>query len=243
MLIDADDLVDAAQRLGDPLAGTLRIGVIPTISPYLLPDLVRALARAHPRLTVRWTEDKTETLVRALARRRARRGRRSRSRPTSATSRARRSARDPFVLAAPRGHAAGAALHARDGRASCAARTCCCSTTATACATRRWRSAAARGTEELGFRATSLPTLAQMVAAGAGVTLLPALAVATESRRAPLVIRPLAERAFRTLGLVWRPTSPLAPALRTLAVTMRAAYPRSKPERSPRAPRRAILGR
>ena len=66
VLTDADDLADAGKRLGDPLAGTVRLGVIPTISSYLLPDLARALKREHARLTVRWTEDKTETLVGAL---------------------------------------------------------------------------------------------------------------------------------------------------------------------------------
>src|SRR4051812_18807131 len=40
VLVEADDLVEAARRLGDPLAGLLRIGVIPTISPYLLPEIV-----------------------------------------------------------------------------------------------------------------------------------------------------------------------------------------------------------
>ena len=50
-------------------------------------------------------------------------------------------------------------------------------------------------TEELAFRATSLPTLAQMVSAGAGITLLPRMAVATESRRADLAVRPHGRRA------------------------------------------------
>src|SRR5450432_1274424 len=67
VLTSAEDLADAGRRLGDPLAGALRIGVIPTISSYLLPDLVRALKREHPRLTVRWTEDKTATLLTSLA--------------------------------------------------------------------------------------------------------------------------------------------------------------------------------
>src|SRR5262244_979563 len=66
VLLDADDLVDAARRLGDPLAGTLAIGVIPTVSPYLLPAAAPAIRRAHPRLTVRWLEDKTEILAREL---------------------------------------------------------------------------------------------------------------------------------------------------------------------------------
>src|SRR3954464_3730582 len=48
VLVDADDLVAAARRRGDPLAGTLAIGVIPTVSPYLLPDASPAIRRAHP---------------------------------------------------------------------------------------------------------------------------------------------------------------------------------------------------
>src|SRR6478736_6451693 len=66
VLIDADDLVDAARGLGDPLAGTLAVGVIPTVSPYLLPAAAPAIRRAHPRLTVRWLEEKTEILAREL---------------------------------------------------------------------------------------------------------------------------------------------------------------------------------
>src|SRR5258706_12854639 len=50
LLIEADDLVDASRRAGDPLAGTLRIGVIPTLSPYLLPAVAPALRKAFPRL-------------------------------------------------------------------------------------------------------------------------------------------------------------------------------------------------
>src|SRR5262249_6083379 len=80
--------------------------------------------------------------------------------------------------------------------------------------------------EELEFRATSLPTLAPMGAGGAGVTLLPQLAVATEARRAGLRIRAFARPApHRTIALVWRKRSPLAPALRKVAATIRDAYP------------------
>ncbi|MGH3663646.1 MAG: LysR family transcriptional regulator, partial [Micromonosporaceae bacterium] len=66
ILRQTDDLVELARRAGDPLSGTLRIGVIPTISPYLLPRLTWALRAAYPRLTVLWVEDKTEVLVRSL---------------------------------------------------------------------------------------------------------------------------------------------------------------------------------
>src|SRR6185295_13996998 len=67
VLVEADDFVEAAHRFVDPLAGTLRIGVIPTIAPYLLPRVVPALGKAYPRLTLVWIEDKTETLVRSVA--------------------------------------------------------------------------------------------------------------------------------------------------------------------------------
>jgi LysR family hydrogen peroxide-inducible transcriptional activator len=66
VLLDADDLVAAAKLAGNPLATTLRIGVIPTISPYLLPSAAPALRSAYSRLRTIWVEDKTQTLVRSL---------------------------------------------------------------------------------------------------------------------------------------------------------------------------------
>ncbi len=218
----------------------MRLGVIPTISPYLLPDLVRALKREHARLTVRWTEDKTETLVGALADGALDGALLALEADLGDLARA-PIARDPFWLAAPRGHALARGAAPVTAEELAGARVlllddghCLRDQALAVCG--------GAGSEELGFRATSLPTLAQMVASGAGVTLLPELALKTESRRAPLVVRPLADPAFRTVGLAWRATSPLAPALRALAVTMRAAYPRAAP-RSRRASRRAILAR
>src|ERR1044071_9573191 len=62
----ADALADTARRCIDPFSGTLRIGVIPTISPYWLPELTPALCKAFPQLTVIWVENKTHLLVHAL---------------------------------------------------------------------------------------------------------------------------------------------------------------------------------
>ena len=62
----ANALTETARRCIDPFSGTLRIGVIPTISPYWLPELTPALQKAYPDLTVIWLEDKTHILVRAL---------------------------------------------------------------------------------------------------------------------------------------------------------------------------------
>src|SRR5581483_7682586 len=49
VILGADDLVDVARRSSDPLSGTLRLGVIPTVSPYLLPRVAPALRKAYPR--------------------------------------------------------------------------------------------------------------------------------------------------------------------------------------------------
>src|SRR6476646_1734222 len=227
VLVDADDLVDAARRLGDPLAGTISIGVIPTISPYLLPVASPAIRRAHPDLTLRWREDKTENLARDLHAGRLDAALLALEADLGGPLQREVIGRDPFMLAAPRAHPLakrsrpatlsdlrGAHLLLLDDGH------CLRDQALAVCAGAR--------TEELAFRATSLPTLAQMVSAGAGVTLLPRMAVATESRRAHLAVRPIAdERAFRTLARGWRPSSPAGPALRQLAATIRASYEKS----------------
>ncbi len=223
MLRETDDLVELARRAGDPLSGTLRIGVIPTISPYLLPRLTSAFRVAYARLTVMWVEDKTEVLVRrldcgaldaALVALEAEIGVVEREFVGL----------DPVVLATPLGHPLGAkaspakaaelrgqsVLLLDDGHCFREQALAFCS---------------GAKAHELEFRATSLSTLAQMVAGGAGVTLLPRLAVPTEAKRADLRLRPFVDPPpQRTIALVWRKRSPLGPALRKLAETVREAY-------------------
>jgi LysR family hydrogen peroxide-inducible transcriptional activator len=227
LLVDADDLVGAAKQLGDPLSGALRIGVIPTISPYLLPEIVPGIRRQHPALTALWVEDKTETLVASLGE-----GKLDAAllalEANLGTLEHEVIARDPFVLATPVGHAlaekrgparlgdlAGATvLLLDDGH-------CLRDQALSYCSRAR--------AHEADFRATSLSTLAQMVSAGAGVTLLPRLALPTENRRGKLAIRRFADPApHRTLALVWRKSSPLGPALRRLAETIRAAHAKAE---------------
>ncbi|HXJ22284.1 MAG TPA: LysR substrate-binding domain-containing protein [Polyangia bacterium] len=231
LLVETDDLADAARRLGDPLAATLRLGVIPTISPYLLPELVPALRRAQPRLVVRWTEDKTSALVRAVQEGTLEGAVLALEVPLGDLERE-ELARDPFVLAVPRAHplakAPGPAELSELGGASVLLLDdghCLRDQALAVCSL--------AGTQELDFRATSLSTLSQMVAAGVGVTLLPRLAVPTESRHAALAVRPLADpRAFRTLGLVWRRTSPLGPALKKIAGVIREVAERPEAEKA-----------
>lgn len=229
LLLEADDLLEAARRLGDPLTGTLRVGIIPTIAPYLLPEIVPTLRKRYERLTLIWVEDKTESLVKSM--------------DTGALDGAVLAleadigidfereiiAIDPFVLATPQGHPLSKStspisldelrgseiLLLDDGHCFREQALSLCS---------------AAGLRELSFRATSLPTLAQMVAAGTGITLLPRLAVAAENRRGTLAIRKLAEPVpTRTLALVWRARSPLGVALREVAAALRAACDKAEP--------------
>jgi LysR family hydrogen peroxide-inducible transcriptional activator len=224
VLREADELVTAARLVGDPLAGTLRIGVIPTISPYLLPSATPALRSAYPRLATVWVEDKTETLIHSLD-----------AGTLDAALLALEAeigdvehevlANDPFVLATrpddPLGtkRAPAKAAELRDASVLLLDDGHCFRDQALAfCSSAK--------AHELEFRATSLPTLVHMVAGGAGVTVLPQLAAPTEAQRAGLRVRAFATPVpHRTLALVWRKRSPLAPALRKLASTIREAYP------------------
>lgn len=221
-VIEADDLAEAARRFRDPLAGLLTIGVIPTISPYLLPRLTPRFRAEYRNLQVHWIEDKTDVLVRSLS-----------AGTIDAALLAQEAelgdveqeviARDPFVLVAPRDHpladrATASAAALRDQPVLLLDEGHCFRAQALAvCATANAR--------ELEFRATSLPTLVQMVAGGAGVTLLPQLAVRTEVRRGRLRVRPFAKPApYRTIVLIWRKRSPLGAALHRIAATIRSAY-------------------
>ena len=228
LLVDTDDLLGAAKQLGDPLSGSLRIGVIPTISPYLLPEIVPTIRRVHPRLTALWVEDKTEVLVANLGEGKLDAALLALEAPLGTLDH-QVIARDPFVLVTPAGHplAAGkgparlselngaTVLLLDDGH-------CLRDQALSLCSRAR--------AHEADFRATSLSTLAQMVSAGAGVTLLPRLALATENRRGKLGVRRFAEPApHRTLALAWRKSSPLGPALRRLCATIREAYAKAEP--------------
>jgi LysR family hydrogen peroxide-inducible transcriptional activator len=223
LLLAADDLVDAARRRADPLAGALRIGVIPTIGPYLLPDLDPALRRAFPALELRWSEDQTERLVAQVQGGDLDAALLALEADLGGLEHATIGA-DRFVLAAPAGHplsrgrrrlkvedlATERVLLLDDGH-------CLRDQALDLCAL--------VGAQELGFRATSMTTLVQMAASGAGITLLPAMALEVENRRAELVIRRFREPApHRTIAFAWRPGSPLREPIEALAAAAREAY-------------------
>jgi LysR family transcriptional regulator, hydrogen peroxide-inducible genes activator len=229
LLLAADDLVSAAGALQDPLAGPLRLGVIPTIAPYLLPGLLPALRRHFPRLQPLWHEDRTRSVAALVSSGELAGALVALEAPLPRLVR-RPIGDDPFLLCASPQHplARGkgplplSALAGQDvllldeGHCLREQALAVCST---------------QGAHEPGLRATSLPTLVQMVAAGAGVTLLPLLAAPVERRRAPVVLRRFrAPEPKRTLGLVWREGSALGPALERLAGAIEAAHAARLPE-------------
>lgn len=223
LVVMADDLVELTARARDPMSGTIRIGVIPTVSPYLLPTVTPALRATYPKLGVAWLEEKTEVLMRALDRGEIEAA--LLALPADVRDVEREIiAEDPFVLLTPPDHelakkSTPAALgDLRDVEVLLLDDGHCFRDQALeVCGTARAR--------EAEFRATSLSTLVQMVAGGSAITLLPAIAVAMETRRADVKVRSFVKSPHRTLALVWRKRSPYAASLRAIAEVVRSAYP------------------
>lgn len=220
LLAAARDLVETARRRARPLAGPFRLGVIPTIAPYLLPSALPPVREQYPELRLMLHEEKTEVLLELI----------SKSRIDAALLAI--DVRlgdvdsiplfdDPFVLAMPAGHPLAKkkqvderdldgvrVLLLEDGH--------CLREQALAVCSR------AGADENEDFRATSLATLAQMVAGGDGVTLLPSMSVATlASRDSGIVVRPFrAPAPSRRIGLAWRRGSSRGEEVRALARTL-----------------------
>ncbi len=221
VLVELDDLLTAVAEAKDPFTGTFRVGVIPTVAPYLLPFAMPAAAARWPRLRLALVEEKTPELLAALRAGTLDAGLLALVDGMEDLEHA-VVVEDPFVAAVPRTHPlakkktvalddleAEPVLLLEDGH--------CLRTQALALCQRA-------GATETDLRATSLATLVQMVSSGNGVTLLPSIAVDVENRRGQLAIRPLAGRAHgRTICLAWRKAAPLGKALRELAKVMAAA--------------------
>jgi len=239
VLLDVGDMLQAARGHSDPLAGTLRIGVIPTVGPYLLPEIDPALRAAFPRLQLVWVEDKTESLVQQVQRGQLDAALLALEADLGDLEHA-AIGRDHFLLAAaaehPLAHARGA-VRLRDLRGQHVLLLeeghCLRDQTLDLCTT--------AGADELGFRATSLSTLPQMAAAGSAVTLLPEIALDLENRRGAFTIRPFEEPApYRTIVLAWRRRSSLHDAVQALATAAREAFESGRRQRTTAAvtPRR-----
>jgi len=217
-----DGVSDAARRRAEPLVGPLRLGVIPTVAPYWLPALLPAVRKRFPRLELILREDQTARLLAQLTAGQIDAALLALPVPGDFTCAS--IAREDFLLAAPR----GAAVLKKRGRLTehdLASETVllledghCLRDQALAVCER------GGAVESMEVRATSLPTLVQMVAGGMGITLLPeAAAGALVQPRGPVEVAELGKPPpGRTLGLVWRTSSARLREFRLLADLMTA---------------------
>jgi LysR family hydrogen peroxide-inducible transcriptional activator len=220
ILAQAEDLVLEAQGAGQPLTGRFRLGVIPTIAPFLLPPALPVLRSRYPKLKLFLREDLTHRLIADL----------------------KSGALDAALIALPYDMTALAWAHVEDDELlaalpadhplSRAARVapeemeaeevilledghCLRDHVLSACGL----GGAGRHARDEGFAATSLATLAQMVGSGLGVSFLPAMAVeAGLAKAARVTVRSLSvDHASREIVVAWRAGSTRAAEGRLLA--------------------------
>src|SRR5690606_9450774 len=217
VIADVEQLSEIARRSMDPEAGTVRLGLFPTLAPYLLPHVLPGIRRKFPRLELLLVEEKTDQVLERLRDGRLDAG--ILALPLHDDQLHVEPLFDePFMLAVPRGHAlAGesslpvSALDAHhlllleEGH-------CLRDQALEVCRL-------AGADERDGFRATSLETLRQMVAAGVGITLLPVLAVQPPVPPSPdIALVPFERPApYRRIAVVWRVSSAMDGFLRKLA--------------------------
>lgn len=224
VLLASRDLAETARQHRDPLSGTLRIGIIPTVCPYLLPEIAPRLRRALPTLHLVWREEKTQQLLEqigagvidgAILAHDARVDHLDHVKISD----------DPFVLVAAREHP----LARRSGPASpdvLEGETVFLLEDGHCFRDQALALCGATGAREADVKATGLSTLVQMVGGGSGVTLLPRIAVPVENRRGQLAVRAFkAPAPTRRLVLAWRRGAALARSLQAIAAVVRRAWP------------------
>jgi LysR family hydrogen peroxide-inducible transcriptional activator len=213
-----DELEDLARASRDRLAGRLRIGMIPTIAPYLLPEVIGNLTRMHPELDIHVRETLTPKLIEELAD-----GRLDTAivaLPVSEPSLVEVALfSEHFLLVRPgedQGKPVPSSKMLRTMRLLLLEEGHCFRDQALSFC--NMQSSPPREVLD----ASSLSTLVQMVSAGIGVTLIPEMAVAVETRSASVsVTRFKNPQPSRTIGMVWRKTSPLAGQLMQFSEVVR----------------------
>ncbi len=221
----ARDILRATEELGDlarasreRLVGRLRIGVIPTVAPYLLPSVVGALTRSYPELDIHVRETVTPNLIDELDE-----GRLDTAivaLPVSEGTLAETALfSERFVLVRSAREANApmpSADSLREMRLLLLEEGHCFRDQALSFCNLQ------SGPPREVLDASSLSTLVQMVSAGMGVTLIPEMAVPVETRSASVAIsRFEAPEPTRTIGMVWRRRSPLAGQLTEIADIVR----------------------
>lgn len=212
---------DMAAASHDPLSGKLRVGIIPTLAPYLVPLWLGPMKQAYPSLHIELWEDLTDALLQMLRDHRLDavlvasedEDKELRTIPLF---------REPFLAALPTGHALSHVEVVREedlqpdilvlAEGHCLARQ-----SLEACG----RLEENKHNAHLGqLQATSLDTLLNLVGAGYGTTLVPALATGSVCQR-NLELRPLAGGASRTVQLVTRATFPRPQAVDAVATVVK----------------------
>ena len=222
-LFESQQMQTVAQAARDPLAGPLKLGVIPTLAPYLMPLILKPLRQNFPALTLELWEDQTRSLIDGLRNHRLDAALLA-TPPDSPEITEIALFEEPLIAALPLKHRlararnvteeslAGELLVLADGH-------CLANQVLSACGTKQGASHPGMpGT----MQASTVETLVNLVAAGYGATLLPALA--TDSfRRREIALLPLAGKSSRTIRLASRPGYPRPQALRALEKVIRKA--------------------
>lgn len=215
-----DELEDLARASRDRLIGRLRIGVIPTVAPYLLPAIIRNLTQLYPDLDINVRETLTPKLIHELMA-----GRLDTAivaLPVSEPSVTEVALfTEDFVLVRPgedEGKPVPSPKMLREMRLLLLEEGHCFRDQALSFC----HMPSARPRELLD--GSSLSTLVQMVGAGIGVTLIPEMAVAVETRSANVAVAHFkTPKPSRTIGMIWRKTSPLTKQLLQISDVVRDA--------------------
>ena len=221
VLNEVEQIKAIAQRTKDPESGTVRLGIFPTLGPYLLPHVIPKIRKRFPRLELLLLEDKTEAVLKLLREGRLDAG--ILALPIHDEQLHQEFLfEEPFVLAVPEHHplavrkilklddlADQTVLLLEDGH-------CLRDQALDVCQL-------AGASEKTGFRATSLETLRQMVAANVGVTLLPVLAVKPPVAPSPDIrlIEFRRPAPSRRIAMVWRKSAAMGAFLEQLAAILR----------------------
>jgi LysR family hydrogen peroxide-inducible transcriptional activator len=221
ILRQVDELEDLARAARSELAGRLRIGVIPTVAPYLLPRLIARMTVLYPALELTLRETVTPRLLRDLAEGRLDCALLALPVPEPGLEEVALFS-ESFMLVRPRDDGEKPVPDRdslREMRLLLLEEGHCFRDQALSFCT---GDTAAPSREMMD--GSSLSTLVQMVGAGIGVTLIPEMAVPVETRSAPVSVAAFPEpQPRRTIGMVWRRSNPLSPQLRQIAEVAREA--------------------
>lgn len=227
VLAEVESIEAIARAARDPESGTIRLGLFPTLAPYLLPHVVPHLRNRYPKLELLLFEEKTEVVLDRLHQGKFDVGILARPVRDDLLHEEILFSED-FVLAVPADHPLATAdgpvdpsILAREQILLLEEGHCLRDQALAVCQL-------AGAQERTGFRATSLETLRQMVAAGVGVTLLPQLAVEPPVPESPNVriLRFNEPVPRREIAMYWRRTSAYREFLPRLAEVMRDVPPR-----------------